>query len=46
MNKWLHYNGFSYKQPKGVPHKFDEAKQQAYTTYIGEDDDNENWDNW
>ena len=23
-----------------------EAKQQAYTTYIGEDDDNENWDNW
>ncbi len=20
MNKWLHYNGFSYKQPKGVPH--------------------------
>ncbi len=25
MNKWLHHNGFSYKQPKGVPHKFDEA---------------------
>jgi hypothetical protein len=21
---------FSYKQPKGVPHKFDEAKQQAF----------------
>ena len=30
MNKWLHHNGFSYKQPKGVPHKFDEAKQQAF----------------
>ena len=27
MNKWLHHNGFSYKQTKGVPHKFDEAKQ-------------------
>lgn len=26
MKKWLHHNGFSYKQPKGVPHKFDEAK--------------------
>lgn len=30
MNKWLRPNGFSYKQPKGVPHKFDEAKQQAF----------------
>ncbi|OEF71817.1 hypothetical protein A148_21490 [Vibrio splendidus 1F-157] len=30
MKKWLHHNGFSYKQPKGVPHKFDEAKQQAF----------------
>lgn len=29
MNKWLHYSGFSYKRPKGVPHKFDEAKQLA-----------------
>lgn len=28
MNKWLHHHGFSYKKPKGVPHKFDEAKQQ------------------
>ena len=27
LNKWLHQNGFSYKQPKGVPHKFDEQKQ-------------------
>ncbi len=30
MNKWLHHNGFSYKMPKGVPHKFDEAKQKAF----------------
>ena len=27
LNKWLHKNGFSYKQPKGVPHKFDPEKQ-------------------
>lgn len=32
MNKWLHKNGFSYKKPKGVPHKFDAAKQQAFVT--------------
>jgi hypothetical protein len=30
LNKWLHQNGFSYKQPKGVPHKFDEQKQAAF----------------
>lgn len=30
MNKWLHHNGFSYKQPKGVSHKFDKTKQQAF----------------
>ena len=30
MNKWLHHNGFSYKQPKGIPHKFDAIKQQAF----------------
>lgn len=30
MNKWLHHNGFSYKLLKGVPHKFYEAKQQAF----------------
>jgi transposase len=23
LNKWLHQHGFTYKQPKGVPHKFD-----------------------
>ncbi len=30
MNKWLHHNGFSYKKPKGVPHRFSEAKQQEF----------------
>ncbi|WP_337915097.1 winged helix-turn-helix domain-containing protein, partial [Vibrio cholerae] len=30
MNKWLHHHGFSYKKPKGVPHKFDPEMQQAF----------------
>lgn len=30
LNKWLHQHGFSYKQPKGVPHKFDVEKQAAF----------------
>lgn len=30
MHKWLRKNGFSYKKPKGVPHKFDAEKQQAF----------------
>ncbi|MGL4894126.1 MAG: IS630 family transposase [Shewanella sp.] len=30
MNKWLHHNKFSYKKPKGVPHKFDAAKQRTF----------------
>lgn len=30
LNKWLHKNGFSYKHPKGVPHKFDTEKQNAF----------------
>lgn len=30
LQKWLHRNGFSYKQPKGVPHKFDQDKQYAF----------------
>ena len=33
LNKWLHQQGFSYKQPKGVPHKFDEDKQAAFIEY-------------
>lgn len=30
LNKWLHQQGFSYKQPKGVPHKFDCQKQSQF----------------
>lgn len=30
MNKWLRRNGFSWKKPTGVPHKFSEEKQQQF----------------
>jgi len=30
LNKWLHQHRFSYKQPKGVPHKCDSDKQAAF----------------
>lgn len=30
MNKWLHRNGFTYKKPSGIPHKFSEEKQQQF----------------
>lgn len=30
LNKWLHQQGFSYKKPKGVPHKFDPVKQAEF----------------
>lgn len=30
LNKWLHNNWFSYKQPKVVPHKFDAEKQDCF----------------
>lgn len=30
LNKWLHHQGFSYKKPKGVPHKFDRKKQSEF----------------
>jgi len=30
LNKWLHQHNFSYKYPKGVPHKFDEEKQADF----------------
>jgi len=30
MTKWLHHHHFGYKKPKGVAHKFDEVKQQAF----------------
>lgn len=30
LNKWLHHNGFSYKHPKGVPHKFSAERQDDF----------------
>ncbi len=36
MNKWLHHHGFSYKKPKGVPHKFDPEMQQAFIEHDNE----------
>ncbi|MEQ1964611.1 IS630 family transposase [Xenorhabdus khoisanae] len=30
MTKWLHRQGFSYKKPMGIPHKFDADKQQQF----------------
>ena len=33
LNKWLHQHKFSYKSPKGVPHKFDEEKQAEFIDY-------------
>ena len=30
MNKWLHANNFSYKKPKGFPHKADKDKQASF----------------
>lgn len=45
MHKWLHRNGFSYKKPKGQPHKSDPALQKqfideynALKTNVGEDE--------
>jgi transposase len=33
LNKWLLQHEFSYKQPKGVSHKFDVDKQAAFIEY-------------
>jgi transposase len=33
LNKWLHQHNFSYKKPKGVPHKFDEDKQADFMAF-------------
>ncbi|RKS54065.1 MULTISPECIES: IS630 family transposase [Photorhabdus] len=35
MNKWLHHNGFSYKKPTGVPHKFNAEQQRAFIETYG-----------
>ena len=36
LNKWLHQHGFSYKQFKSVPHKFDEQLQAEFVEDYGE----------
>jgi hypothetical protein len=36
MNKWLHKHRFSYKQPKGVPHKFSVEKQTEFIRHYEE----------
>jgi transposase len=33
LNKWLHQHKFSYKYPKGVPHKFDKELQAQFIEY-------------
>lgn len=33
QNKWLHHHGFSYKKPKGVPHKFYPDMQKAFVEH-------------
>ena len=30
FNKWLHSHGFSYKKPKGQPHKADKQLQEEF----------------
>jgi hypothetical protein len=40
LNKWLHQHQFSYKQLKGVPHKFDVDKQAAFIEYYEQLKDN------
>ncbi|WP_445081516.1 IS630 family transposase, partial [Martelella alba] len=30
MNKWLHRNGFSYRKPAGIPHKYSAETQQVF----------------
>ncbi len=32
MNKWLHRNGFSWKKPTGVPHKF--SKKNSSSSWL------------
>ncbi len=33
LNKWLHPKGFTYKKPKGVPHKADVDKQAGFVEH-------------
>jgi len=36
LNKWLHQNSFSYKKPKGIPHKFDIEKQAKFIEHYNQ----------
>jgi transposase len=36
MNKWLHRNGFSYKKPKGYPHKASLDQQEQFIKYYSD----------
>jgi transposase len=36
LQKWLHRNGFSYKQLKGVPHKYEQEKQDIFVEEYNE----------
>lgn len=36
LHKWLHRNGFSYKKPKGLPHKADAELQQRFVEEYNE----------
>ena len=36
MHKWLHRNGFSYKKPKGLPHKADAELQKQFIAEYNE----------
>ena len=33
LNKWLHQQGFTYKKPKGIPHKVDAKKQDEFVEH-------------
>lgn len=33
LNKWLHQQGFTYKKPKGIPHKADPEKQVKFVEH-------------
>lgn len=36
LQKWLHRNGFSYKQFKGAPQKYDQEKQDTFVEQYNE----------
>ena len=36
MNTWLHRKGFSYKKPKGYPHKASLEQQEQFIKYYAD----------